>query len=139
MSLLLRHERLAPVVAAHFPWGRWEAFVRQHGVTLDRPRSTAHPRFPDIVYPLDYGYVNDSDDGEGEGVDVFVGNAPALGLVGAVLTRDHRQGKREVKLLLGTTPEEVYLAVGFLNFDRTLLDGTLALRYSMLALRSRLP
>jgi len=131
MSLLLRHERLTPVVAAHFPWARWESFVAESGVTLDRPRGSRHPRFPDIVYPLDYGYVNGTDDGQGEQVDVFVGTAPKLGLVGMVLTRDHRRGDREVKLLLSTGPAEVYLAVGFLNFDRTLLDGTLALRYRM--------
>ncbi len=116
-------------MAAHLPWARWEAFVQRSGVTLDRPRGHRHPRFPDIVYPLDYGYVNGTDDGQGEGVDVFVGTAPALGLVGALLTRDFRRGDREVKLLLGTRPEEVYLAHGFLNFDRTLLDATLALRY----------
>lgn len=127
-------EHLAPVVTAHFPWPRWEALVAQRGVVLDRPHGSRHPRFPEIIYPLDYGYVAGTDDGQGEGVDVFVGTAPPLGLVGAVLTRDFRRGDREVKLLLGTRPEEVYLALGFLNFDRTLLAGTLALRRPMAAL-----
>lgn len=102
-----------------------------HGVTLDRPRHHAHPAYPDILYPLDYGYVDGTSSGDGEAVDVFVGSRANLGLVGMLLTRDHVRGDREVKLLLGTTPEEVYLAHGFLNFDRARLDAVAVLRAPM--------
>jgi hypothetical protein len=33
------------------------------------------------------------------------------------------------------TPEEIYLVNGFINFDRTLLEGTLTLRRPMHGLR----
>ena len=102
-----------------------------HGVTLDRPRHHAHPAYPHILYPLDYGYVDGTSSGDGEAVDVFVGSRADLGLVGMLLTRDHVRGDREVKLLFGTTPEEVYLAHGFLNFDRTRLDAVAVLRAPM--------
>lgn len=133
----VRHDRLAPTFVAAFPWGRWEALVRRSPVVLDRPRLSRHPAFPDIVYPIDYGYVAGTSSGDGEAVDVFVGAAPALGLVGAALTRDHRRGDREVKLLWGTTPAEVYLVHGFLNFAPDHLDGTLALRWPMAELWAR--
>lgn len=126
----------AEAFARHFPWEAWEAVLARDGYTLDRPRRSRHPRFPSIVYPLDYGYVHGTRGSDGHEVDVFVGSADT-GLVGLLLTHDHRRAKREVKLLYRCTPEEVYLANGFLNFDRTLLEATLVLRGPMEALWER--
>lgn len=119
---------LRGVVAAHFRWEAWEALIRRRGITLDRPYRSAHPRFPHIIYPLDYGYIPGTLADDGSGVDVFAGSAPALGLVGLALARDYRQDDREVKFLYGCTPEEVYLVHGFLNFDPSLLEALLVLR-----------
>lgn len=79
---------------------------------------------------MDYGYVNGTVSTDGEGVDLFVGTA-GTGLVGLILTQDHRKGDREVKLLYDCTPVEVYLANGFINFDRARMEGTLVLRTPM--------
>ena len=65
---------------------------------------------------------------------MFVGSAHN-GLVGLLLTSDFRKGDREVKLLCDCTPEEIYLANGFINFDRTLMEGTLVLRHPLHTLR----
>lgn len=118
---------LRALVARHFRWAAWEALIRRNGITLDRPYRTAHPDYPDIIYPLDYGYVNGTTSTDGDEVDVFVGSAET-GLVGLILTTDHRRGDREAKLLYGCTPEEVYLVNGFINFDRTKMEGVLVLR-----------
>ena len=117
-----------------FDWADLEAMIRANGITLDRPHGSPHPRYPDIVYPLDYGYVNATSSTDGEEVDVFVGSA-RNGLVALLVTSDFRKGDREVKLLYNCTPEEIYLANGFINFDRTLMEGTLVLRRPMRALR----
>ncbi|ARA94520.1 hypothetical protein AWN76_016045 [Rhodothermaceae bacterium RA] len=122
--------RLKPLLARHLDWAAWERVIETHGLTIDRPRRSVHPRYPEIIYPIDYGYVNGTLGTDGEGLDVFVGTAPT-GLVGALLTTDHRRGDREVKLLYRCTPEEIYLANGFINFDRTLLEGVLLLRRPM--------
>lgn len=113
-----------------FPWAKWEAFLQGATLTLDRPHGAAHPSFPEIRYPLDYGYAEDTSTNDGDAVDVFVGSA-ATGLVGAILTHDKRKGDCEVKLLWNCTPEEIYCAVGFLNFRPDLLVGHAALRYEM--------
>jgi inorganic pyrophosphatase len=115
-------------------WSRWESLIRTRGVTIDRPTGSSHPRFPEIVYPLDYGYVNATVSTDGEELDVFVGSA-RNGLVALLLTSDFRKGDREVKLLYDCTPEEIYLVNGFVNFDRTLMEGTLILRQPMSSLR----
>lgn len=117
-----------------FDWAEWEALIRANGITVDRPRGSAHPQYPDIIYPLDYGYVNGTVSSDGDEVDVFVGSA-RNGLVGLMLTSDFRRGDREVKLLCDCTPEEIYLANGFINFDRKLMEGRLILRRPMSDLR----
>jgi len=121
------------LVADHLDWTGWEALIEQRGITIDRPRHYPHPRYPEIIYPLDYGYVNGTLGTDGQGLDVFVGTA-AVGLVGAILTTDHRQHDREIKLLYRCAPAEIYTAHGFINFDRQRLEGLLVLRHSMHAL-----
>ncbi len=41
-------------------------------VTMDRPIGTAHPKHPDIAYPINYGYVDGLLGGDGEEQDVYV-------------------------------------------------------------------
>jgi inorganic pyrophosphatase len=122
--------RIAVLLAERFDWAGWEALITRNGITIDRPYRSRHPDFPEIIYPLDYGFVNDTVGTDGHAVDVFVGSAEN-GLVGLLLTTDYRRGDREAKLLYRCTPEEIYLAHGFVNFDRTKMEGTLVLRRPM--------
>jgi inorganic pyrophosphatase len=124
---------LRSLVQARFSWAAWADCLAARGVTIDRPARSAHPDYPSVVYPLDYGYIPGTVGTDGAPVDVFVGNG-TLGLVGAILTTDHRQGDREAKLLVDCMPPEIYTAHGFINYDRTLLEGVLVLRYEMGAL-----
>ena len=126
----LNLEAFRPLVRNQLHWADWERHIETRGVTIERPRTTAHPDYSSIVYPLDYGYVNDTQSTDGEPLDVFVGQG-TTGLVGAILTTDHRQHDREAKLLYDCTPTDVYTAHGFINYDRTLLEGVLVLRRSM--------
>ena len=122
--------RLASLVTTHFRWAPWEEAIRRHGITIDRPKSSVHPQHASIVYPIDYGYVNDTVGPDGDEVDVFVGSA-ATGLVGAIFTSDYRKRDEELKLMYNCTPGEVYLINGFINFDRELMEGVLLMRISL--------
>lgn len=120
----------AQLVRERFRWAAWERLIEQNDIAIDRPYRSQHPRFPEITYPIDYGYVNSTRGTDGEDVDVFVGTAD-VGLAGVLLTTDVRRGDREAKLLWNCTPEEIYLTHGFINFDRTLMEGLLVLRWPM--------
>ncbi|RMF54284.1 MAG: hypothetical protein D6746_14540 [Bacteroidetes bacterium] len=122
--------RLLPLLHRRFHWSAWEALIRCQGYTLDRPRRASHPRYPEIIYPIDYGYINGTLGTDGEAIDLFVGTVD-LGLVGLLLTHDYRRHDRECKLLYNCSPEEIYLVNGFINFDRTLMEGWLVLRHPM--------
>ncbi len=123
-------QTLRPLVREHLQWDAWARCISQNGITIERPRSTAHPDYPSVIYPLDYGFVPGTLGTDGEPLDVFVGSG-TTGLVGTILTTDHRQRDREVKLLYDCTPADVYTAHGFINYDQSLLEGVLVLRCPM--------
>lgn len=125
--MLPRLLALRTLLTQKLRWAAWDALLADRGVVLERPRLSRHPRFPEIVYPLDYGYVRGTLGTDGEALDVFVGTG-RHGLVGTLVTVDHRRGDTEFKLLYHCTPEEVYTALGFVNYDPALMEGLLVMR-----------
>jgi inorganic pyrophosphatase len=117
-------------------WLEWEKAIAEKGITLDRPRYFQHPDYPEIVYPLDYGFVNDTPGEDGQELDVFVGSVPT-GVVAYERTIDRMKGDTEIKLLYNCTPQEVYLAHGFLNYDPERMSGRLVMRMEMRELWER--
>jgi inorganic pyrophosphatase len=94
-------------------WECWDAIIRYRGIVVDRPKGSAHPRYPDWVYPVDYGYVPGTVGGDGHEVDVFAGNA-RTGLVGALVTHDTCKDDDEIKLLWNLTDDDIELIMSFL-------------------------
>jgi inorganic pyrophosphatase len=41
-------------------------------VTVDRPLGSRHPQFPDLRYPINYGYVPETLAGDGEPIDAYI-------------------------------------------------------------------
>lgn len=46
-----------PYTAETFPWELWESRIEEAGWEIDRPKGTAHPHYPEIIYPIDYGFL----------------------------------------------------------------------------------
>ena len=111
-------------------WELWEGFIRLKGWTIERPKLSSHPSFPDIIYPIDYGFVNETQSVDGEELDIFVGS-DSNGLVAAIFTTDIRKGDQECKLLYNCSPSEIYLVNGFINFNPELMHGRLLMRQRM--------
>jgi len=96
-------------------WEFLDRLVASSQVRLDRPKGSAHPRYPEMIYPLDYGYLENTSAIDGGGVDVFVGSQPDRALRSLALTVDLTKRDAEIKLLLGCTPDEEQTALDFLN------------------------
>lgn len=91
-----------------------ELFVNSY-IVIDRPKGSRHPRYADIIYPLDYGYLGDTTSADGDGIDVWLGSDPRRQVVGVVCTIDVVKRDSEVKLLLGCTDTEIETICAFHN------------------------
>jgi hypothetical protein len=80
-------------------WRHWERLIDERGIVIDRPRGHAHPLYPDMIYPCDYGHVPGTSAADGAEVDVFVGVAQP-GLVGLIALTHRPRGVSEPKLLV---------------------------------------
>ena|SRR5688500_13603852 len=94
----------------------WEALdsLLSHPIIIDRPKGKPHPRYPDVIYPLDYGYLEGTSSGDGDGIDVWLGSL--LGekrIVGAVMTYDSLKADLEVKLLINCSEGEMQIIMDF--------------------------
>ena len=86
-------------------WKMLDSLVRDSEIVIDRPKGTVHPKYPDFVYEVDYGYLKDTSSMDGAGIDVWVGSGEKR--VDAVMcTVDCLNRDSEIKILIGCTEEE---------------------------------
>ena len=97
-------------------WSRLASFVSKGFVVVDRPKGSTHPRIPQLVYPLDYGYLRGLRSGDGDGVDVWIGSLARPVISGIICTIDIGKRDTEVKLLLGCTRAEQRRILSLHNF-----------------------
>ncbi len=93
-------------------WSRLDELVATCDVKIDRPKGTRHPRYPSLVYPLDYGYLEQTGSSDGNEIDVWVGSLPDGAVTGIVCTVDTVKKDAELKILLGCTPDEAEMVLG---------------------------
>ncbi len=98
-------------------WSRLDSILSANRVVIDRPKGSRHPHYPEIVYPLDYGYIEHTTGGDGREIDVWRGTTGGelVGLVGIVCTVDIVKGDAEYKLLIGCSDDDVNTILRFHN------------------------
>ena len=103
--------------------GFWEEMARlgaSKRVVIDRPSGTAHPNYPELIYPLDYGYIEGTLAADGDGIDVWIGSQGKRVLTGILCTFDTIDKDAEIKLMLGCSDDDVATIINFLADMRTL-------------------
>lgn len=88
-------------------WSALDLLAAGTPTVIDRPGGSAHPRFQQYVYPVDYGYFEGTRGGDGVGIDLFRGSATGRGVTGLVATFDPCKGDAELKVLLECTADEM--------------------------------
>jgi inorganic pyrophosphatase len=89
-------------------------------LVLDRPKGCAHPRYPVMIYRLDYGYLENTSAADGDGIDIWIGPLGRKTLTGILCTFDRLKHDAEIKLLIGCTLADVETIQGF-NSDMATL------------------
>ena len=92
-------------------WRALDELVHTSTLCIDRPKGTAHPRFPELIYPLDYGYLEGTQAADGGGIDIWVGSLPERQITGIVFTVDRMKRDAEMKILIGCTAEEAQIVL----------------------------
>lgn len=87
-------------------WLALDRLMAASKLVIDRPKGSAHPRFPSRIYPLDYGYLAETTSMDGDGIDVWLGSDAERRLDCIVCTVDLMKRDSEIKLLIGCTEEE---------------------------------
>ena len=79
-------------------------------VTVDRPLGSVHPRYKELRYPVNYGYVKGIIGGDGEEQDVYIlgVDCPVSSFVGRVVAVIHRLNDTEDKWVVA--PEGISFA-----------------------------
>jgi inorganic pyrophosphatase len=104
-------------------WDFLNNLVASHTLVIDRPKGSQHPRYSDLVYPLDYGYLEGTTAIDGGGIDVWLGTAKkddcsnsATKFISAlVLTVDLHKNDTEIKILLDCNEAEIQTILAWHN------------------------
>ena len=86
-------------------WKALVELVNSSEIVIDRPRGSAHPRFPNFIYKVDYGYLKNTASMDGAGIDVWVGSGDKK-IDAIICIVDLMKRDSEIKILVGCTEEE---------------------------------
>ena len=96
-------------------WKAIDALVSSGKIVIDRPKGSTHPRFPNIKYEVDYGYIESTTSMDGGGIDVWLGSLADKKVNAIICTVDLMKKDSEIKLLIGCTEEEMNTVYAFHN------------------------
>lgn len=99
----------------HDFWDFLDRLVTASAITIDRPAGSCHPRYPDMVYPVSYGYLEQTTANDGGGIDVWLGDPSQKQVNGIICTVDLQKRDAEIKVVLGCSDQEVEMILAFLN------------------------
>ena len=108
-------------------WEVIDTLVSSGNIIIDRPKGSVHPRFPNIEYKVNYGYIENTSSMDGGGIDVWIGSLADKKVNAVICTVDLMKKDSEIKLLIGCTEEEMNTVYEFHN-DSEFMKGILIRR-----------
>ena len=98
---------MPPIFETNRFWQYIAQLLQEHEVVIDRPKGSPHPRYPDLIYPLDYGYLAGTSSMDQGGIDVWRGSEPGMKIMGIFCTVDLLKADSEIKIVLNCSDEEI--------------------------------
>ncbi|MBW9212244.1 MULTISPECIES: Inorganic pyrophosphatase [Terrabacteria group] len=109
--------------SAYF-WQKVDTLFLSSGYTILRKKGERHPQFPNLIYPADYGYVNETKSTNGNGASLYAGSENRNKITSLVIAVDILSREMDVKILVGCSPEEEEAILRYLNqtdYQKTIL------------------
>ena len=96
-------------------WSKLDELIESNQLIIDRPKGSRHPIHKDIIYPFDYGYIEGTKSGDGDGVDVWVGTLSSKKVTAIICTFDIEKLDFEMKILIDCTYEDCQIILEIHN------------------------
>ena len=93
-------------------WLALDTLVNDNEIIIDRAKNSTHPNFPDYIYPLDYGHIDNTKSTDGAEIDCWVGSLGSFRIDsklvdGVIMTIDSAKQDSEIKVLINCKDEEM--------------------------------
>ncbi len=96
-------------------WQKLDALIASSKIVIDRPKGTPHPHYPSFVYPFDYGFLQNTQAGDGNEIGVWIGSMKQKGVTDILCTVDSLKGDAEIKILIGCTRDDEKIILDAMN------------------------
>ena len=90
----------------HEFWLALDRLISESKIIIDRPKGSHHPKYINCIYPLDYGYLENTSSMDGGGIDVWRGSLDENICDAIICTVDLMKKDSEIKILIGCNEEE---------------------------------
>lgn len=87
-------------------WNAIDKLVIESEIIIDRPKGSVHPRYPNFLYKVDYGYLKNTSSMDGAGIDIWKGTLPEQKVDAIICIVDLMKRDSEIKILMSCTEEE---------------------------------
>lgn len=94
-------------------WEILEGFIDSNKTTIEREKGSHHPIFKNMIFPVDYGYIHNTNSMDGNCIDIFIGKEKKIN--GIACTIDRKKGDSEIKVIYGCKTGEIDMIIDFLN------------------------
>ena len=109
-------ERVTPTMSHDTEfWEYLTKMVNDNEIIIDRPKGTRHPKYENMIYDVDYGYLKNTKTTDNSGIDVFKGSLHNKNVNTIMCTVDLQKNDIEIKILIGCTVIEKQKIYDFLN------------------------
>jgi len=98
-----------------FFWQKLDSIYFASSIVITQPQGSMHSTFTNLVYPVDYGYLNDTLSQDLLGIAIYKGKGSAYSVEAILVAADILKKDIEVKLLVGCSQEEVDKILRFVN------------------------
>ena len=95
-------------------WSALDKLVSESKIIIDRPKGSHHPKYSNFMYPVDYGYLENTSSMDGDGIDVWRGSGEQC-IDAIVCTVDLVKKDSEIKILIGCNEKEKQLVLDVHN------------------------
>ena len=123
MGQVLKGNHMELQNSAYF-WQKVNTLFLSSGLTIIRKKGEHHPQFANLIYPVDYGYINETKSTNGHGISLYAGSENRNKITSLVMAVDILGREMDVKVLVGCSLEEEEAVLRYLNqtdYQKTIL------------------